>query len=127
MRRLAALVVLGLFLLVSCLSQQTQAELDASRAALVSAQAELAKAKAAGQADTTTLRAKVDATNAEVERLKTEAMKERIGSGVGTAQQTVQGVTPLLGALLPGAGGVLAILTQALGALGAAFPRKEQK
>lgn len=125
-QRIACLSVFA-FLTLSCLSQQTQDELAASRTALASAQAELVKAKAAGQADTSALQAKVDAANAEVEKLKTEALKERVGSGVGTAQDTLQGLSPLVGALLPGAGGVLAILGQGLGALASAFPRKEQK
>jgi hypothetical protein len=114
----AALVIIAAVLVASCISPETQRQLDNATLELKGAQNELAAAKAAGSQDLAALTIRVLEAEKALAATKDVATKERVNSGLSIADATLSTAGGIL-QYIPGVGSLAGlILTLAGGAIG---------
>ena len=101
----------------SCLSLENKKAIQDREKAIAALQLEVADAKKAGSTSTADLESKLKAAISELSTFKTEAKKEAVAKGIGIGESTVNSLAPFLSFLIPGAGGLLALVGSALGGI----------
>lgn len=97
--------------LSSCLTPQTQIELDQARQKVADLQAQVDKAEADQATNTAYLKELLAVAEKKLLTTEAKANDERVENGAAAVEQSANALSPLLGLFLPGA-------TLALGAIG---------